>query len=207
MEQRRIDPQALHLRVVLLSRPVDDAARQSLSAGLFAPVRCNFGVAEVLNPGLCVECPEGRFHVNEDQFLVEAVDGELTVTTLCREAIPLLRYRTRQGVTLAHDRCACGRTGVILTPGNRLDDRLRVGETEIYPAQIREVLGQTRARGQPYRFSVEADRVVIAVEITSDLMGDTIRTLMALQYEIETEFFSRLGVAAEVRLESMRPRR
>jgi phenylacetate-CoA ligase len=206
MEARRIDPQALHLRAVLLSRPVDDAARQALSAGLFATVRCNFGVAEVLNPGLCVECPEGRFHVNEDQFLVESVDGELVVTTLCREAIPLLRYRTRQAVALSHDRCACGRTGVTLTPGVRLDDRLRVGETDIYPAQIHEVLGQTRASGQPYRFSVEADRVIIAVEITADLMGDTIRTLMALQYQIETEFFSRLGVAAEVRLESMRPR-
>lgn len=206
MDLRRIDPQALHLRTVLLSRPVDDAARQTLAAGLFAPVRCNFGVAEVLNPGLCVECAEGRFHVNEDQFLVESLAGELVVTTLSREAIPLLRYRTRQAATLTRAHCACGRTGVILTAGERLDDRLRVGETEIYPAQIHEVLDQTRARGQPYRFSVEVDRVIIVVEITSELMGDTIRTLMSLQYEIETEFFSRLGVAAEVRLESMRVR-
>lgn len=205
MAARRIDPQSLHLRTVLLSRPVDTATRQKISAGLFAPVRCNFGVAEVLNPGLCVECPEGRFHVNEDQFFPEIIDGELVVTTLGREAIPLLRYRTRWSAELRRENCACGRTGVVLVPGERLDGRLRVGETEFYPKQVQEVLDQTRAKGQPAGFVVARDRVVITVAITPELMGDTIRTLMQLQYDIETEFFSRLGVAAEVRLSSNWP--
>lgn len=201
MDARKIDPQSLHLRAVLLSRPVDSESRQAISAGLFAPVRCNFGVGEVLNPGLCVECREGRLHVNEDQFLVEEVDGELVVTTLCREAIPLLRYRTRYAATLVRDvRCACGRTGVVVVPGGRLDGRLRVGETELHPEQIQEVLDQTRAAGRPYRFGVEAERLVVDLDITADLMGDTIGSLMSLQYEIEAEFLSRLGVAADVRL-------
>ena len=100
IEQRRIDPQSLHLRTVLLSRPVDAETREQLAAGLFAAVHCNFGLGEILDPGLCVECEAGLFHVNEDQFLAEVCDGELVVTTLCREAMPLLRYRTRVAAEL-----------------------------------------------------------------------------------------------------------
>ena len=111
MEQRRLDPQSLHIRTVLLSRPVDKETRERLAAGLFARVQCNFGLGEILNPGLCVECSAGHFHVHEDHFLAEVQDGELVLTTLCREALPLLRYRTRVRCELTRDKCSCGRTG------------------------------------------------------------------------------------------------
>lgn len=76
IEQRRLDPQSLQLRTVLLSRPVDAETREQLAAGLSARVQCNFGLGEILDPGLCVECEAGRFHVHEDQFLAEVQDGE-----------------------------------------------------------------------------------------------------------------------------------
>ena len=103
LEKRRVDPQSLHLRTVLLSRQADQETREQLAAGLFAAVKCNFGVGEILDPGLCVECESGQFHVHEDQFLVEVHEGELVVTTLCREALPLLRYRTRVACELSRD--------------------------------------------------------------------------------------------------------
>lgn len=117
MSSRHIDPPALHLRTVLLTRPVDDETREQLRAGLLVAVRSNFGIHEILDPGLCVECEEGQFHVNEDHFLVEVQDGELLLTTLCREAMPLLRFCTRVSCALHRNKCPCGRTGAVIRPG------------------------------------------------------------------------------------------
>ena len=64
MESRKIDPPSLHLRTVLLSRPVDAATREAISAGLLVAVRCNFGIDEILDPGFSLECEEGNLHVN-----------------------------------------------------------------------------------------------------------------------------------------------
>ncbi len=199
MNVRRIDPQSLHLRVVILTRPVPPETREQLRTGLFAEVWSNFGIAEILDPGLCVECEHHHFHVNEDHFLVEAPDGELAVTTLCREAMPLLRYRTRTRCEIRRDRCPCGRTGAILQPGARTDGRLRVDETVVYPAQIEEVLAGTRARGQSFRFEPSERRVIVWVRVTDRLFSDTMRNLADLKREIESAFHTGLGLEAEVR--------
>ena len=121
MEHRRMDPQSLQLRAVILSRPVSNELREQIAAGLFTTVRCNFGISEILDPGLTLECEAGRMHVQEDQFMPEICDGELVITTLGREALPLLRYRTRISAALVREKCSCGRTGAILQPGDRLD--------------------------------------------------------------------------------------
>ncbi len=199
LARRRIDPQSLNLRAVLLSRPVPPAERDEIRTGLFAPVWTSFGVDEILDPGLCVECPEGRFHVNEDQFLVETLDGELLVTTLCREAMPLLRYRTRIAGAIRREKCACGRTGAVLQPGARLDGRFRVSERPLYEAQMADVLAQTRAAGYPFHLEISERRVDVAIEIRSDVFVDAMRDLADMRYEIQAEFLARLGIAARVR--------
>jgi phenylacetate-CoA ligase len=199
MEERRVDTQSLHLRTVLLSRPVSAEVREQLRAGLFAAVQCNFGVGEILDPGFSVECDQGRFHVNEDQFLVEIDRGELVVTTLGREAIPLLRFRTRIACELNSEKCPCGRTSVTLVPGSRLDGRLRVNETPLYESQIAEVLKQTRIAGHPFRVQVHDQRVTLFVEMTEDLLADTMWPIVGLQRQLQSEFLARLGVEAEVR--------
>lgn len=195
---RGMDPQSLNLRTVLLSRPIPDDERQALRVGLMTNVRCSFGIAEVLDPGLCVECPEGRLHVNEDHFLVEAVDGELLVTTLTREAMPLVRYRTRTAVALSHEACPCGRTGVCLRPGGRLDGRLRVNEMPLYRDQVPALLSQTRAAGHPFFLRISEDEIEVCVRMSEALFPDTIRELESLRRQIEAEFLSRLGVRARV---------
>ena len=199
LRNRQADPQSLYLRVVILSRPVPPAEREHLKTGLMTEVRTSFGIPEILDPGFCLECDQGRFHVNEDQFAVETRDGELLVTTLCREAMPLLRYGTRTEGAIAREKCACGRTGAILQPGRRLDGRLLVNETALYPEQISAVLAQTRAAGHPYRMEASDRRVVVSITIAKDLFADTMRALVEMRDEIAAEILARLGVDAEVR--------
>ena len=199
MEQRRLDPQSLHIRTVLLSRPVDHETRERLAAGLFARVQCNFGLGEILNPGLCVECSAGHFHVHEDHFLPEVQDGELVLTTLCREALPLLRYRTRVRCQLTREKCSCSRTGAIIVPGARLDGRLRVNETPLYQDQIAEVLARTKTAGQPFNVTVSERRISVSIEISDALFDDTVGLIEELTREIESEFLARLGIEADVR--------
>jgi phenylacetate-CoA ligase len=206
LEQRRLDPQSLHVRTVLLSRPVDKDTRDRLAAGLFARVQCNFGLGEILNPGLCVECEAGHFHVNEDHFLPEIQEGELVLTTLCREALPLLRYRTRVRCELSRDKCSCGRVGAIIVPGQRLDHRLYVKETPLYEHQIAEVIARTKAAGQPFTVAVSERSIVVSIEISDVLFDDTVGFIESLTHEIESEFLDRLGIEAEVRFVTPRSR-
>lgn len=198
MEKRQMDPQALQLRSVILSRPVSAELREQLAAGLFSRIHCNFGVAELLDPGLTLECPERRMHVQEDQFLPEICDGELVLTTLGREALPLLRYRTRISAALSREKCACGRTGAVLQPGERLDRRIRVNETEFYEEQIAEVLQQTRAAGNSFRIEPTERRLVVRIAMSEQLFATTISSPAESKREIESEFLSRLGVESEV---------
>lgn len=198
LRQKEVDPQSLHLRVMLLTRPIPAEEREELATGLFTEVRCSFGLPEVLDPGLCVECKDHRLHVNEDHFLVELDAGELLVTTLTREAMPLLRYRTSMQCQIEHARCPCGRTGAILTPGAPMDDRLRVNEMPLYRWQIEEILKQTKAAGHQFALQFSERGVSVAIRVSAQLFPDTVRELEALRKEIESECFSQLGIRAEV---------
>ena len=199
MVKRQIDARSLHLRTVLLSRPADKATREQLETGLCAKIQSTFGIGEILDPGLSVECEAGQFHVHEDQFLAEVCDGELVITTLAREAMPLLRYRTRVVCELSRDPCTCGRTGVAIRPGKRLDRRLCVNERPLYESQITEVLAQTGVAGRPFHVEVSDRRIMIGVEMSEELLTDRMWVLEQLKRETESEFLARLGVEAEVR--------
>ncbi len=205
IEERRIDPQSLHLRTVLLSRPVDKETREQLAAGLFASVRCNFGLGEILNPGLCVECEVGLFHIHEDQFLAEVCNGELVITTLAREAMPLLRYRTCVAAELCRDKCACGRTGVLLQPGPRLDHRYRVREVSFYEAQVAEVLAKTRAAGLRFHLEASERQLQVTLELSEDYFTGAMWPADDPKRGIESELLSRLGIQAEVRYIAPQP--
>ena len=204
MERRGLDPQSFQVRTVLLSRPVDRETREKLAVGLFARVQCNFGLGEILDPGLCLECEAGHFHVHEDHFLPEIVDGELLITTLCREALPLLRYRTRVRCELIRDKCPCGRVSAMIVPGRRLDGCLRVNETPLYEGQIADVLARTRAAGQRFTLSVTERYIAVAIEMSDELFGDTVGLIESTKREIESEFLIRLGIEAVVHFVSPR---
>jgi phenylacetate-CoA ligase len=206
MEKRRMDPQSLQLRAVILSRPVPKELRDQLAAGLFAVIKCNFGIPELLNPGVTLECEHGQMHVQEDQFLPEIQNGELILTSLGREALPLLRYRTRVSATLHQERCSCGRAGAVLQPGARLDQQLRVSEIEFYAGQISEVLEQTRAAGNAIRLEAGERRLTVMVEMSERLFATALTSPAESKREIESEIFARLGIEAEVQYVQPRAR-
>jgi phenylacetate-CoA ligase len=196
--QRKLDPQGLQLRTILLTRPVPPAIREELKAGLFADVHCSFGIAEVLDPGICIECTEGHLHIQEDEFIAETDNGELLLTTLTREAMPLVRYRTQLRAELQDTPCPCGRTGRILVPGERLDGRLRVNEMPLYRSQIETVLQHTRLAGHPFNLTISDRKIDISIQVTRDLFPDTVREMEDLKSEITSECFTRLGIPARI---------
>ncbi len=202
LDQRRIDPQSLHLRTVLLSRPVSGLERHALQGGLFVRAQCNFGIPAILDPGFCVQCQDGHFHVNEDEFLVEVSDGELLVTTLAREATPLLRYATRIACELRRGKCKCGRTTAMLVPGKRLDKQMLVHEMPVYEEQVREVLAHTSAANHPTQIEITERRVIVRLAVSDRIFDDLVRTLETVRLEVESEFLERLGIEAVVRLVS-----
>jgi phenylacetate-coenzyme A ligase PaaK-like adenylate-forming protein len=99
---------------------------------------------------------------------------------------------------VSQDRCPCGRTGVIITPGGRLDNRLCVAETQVYETQIAEVLEQTRAAGHEFTLKVADRRILVSISMTEELFSDMMWPIENLTRDIESEFYARLGIEAEV---------
>jgi phenylacetate-CoA ligase len=155
--ERGVRPGELGLRYAVVgAEPWTERMREEIDVGL--GVRCTniFGLSEVIGPGVSCECVEERSgsHVNEDHFLPEIVDAEsgevladgahgvLVITTLTKEALPLVRYWTGDICSLSHEPCSCGRTLVRMGPIlGRSDDMLIVRGVNVYPSQVGSVLG------------------------------------------------------------------
>lgn len=199
LETDKIDLQSIHLRTLLLTRPVSEAVKVELESLLLVDVQSNFGIDQILDPGFSVQCAEGHFHVNEDQFLVETQQGELVVTTLCREAMPLLRYRTRLACHILREKCPCGRTGAILVPGAPLDGRLSINETTLYEPQIAQTLNNTPAADHPFTFQTTDRYLILSIEMSPKLYSDKMSQMIDTRRAIEEQFHIELGIEAQVR--------
>lgn len=155
-ESEGIDLRGGPLRIGLLgAEPWTDELRVELERRLgFKAIDC-YGLAEVIGPGVACECMDQRagLHVWEDHFLVEIVDprtlepvppgerGEMVITTLTKEALPVVRFRTRDITAFIEEPCACGRTHRRLQRiGGRTDDMLIIRGVNVYPSQIESVL-------------------------------------------------------------------
>ncbi|HSH13222.1 MAG TPA: phenylacetate--CoA ligase, partial [Desulfurivibrionaceae bacterium] len=155
MEEKGINPNALSLKYGLFGgEPWSEAMRREIQDKLNIIATDNYGLSEVMGPGVAGECQERNgLHLNEDHFLVEVINpetlepvapgeiGELVITTLTKEAFPVVRYRTRDLTRLLPGPCPCGRT---LTRMQRVlgrtDDMLIIKGVNVYPSQIEEVL-------------------------------------------------------------------
>lgn len=137
------------------AEPWTGGMREALERRLGLTALNLYGLSEIVGPGVSMECPEGRdgLHVMEDHFLVEVVDpdtgepladgaeGELVFTTLTKEAMPLLRYRTGDIASVTRERCACGRTTARMSPvRGRHDDMLIIRGVNLYPSEVERVL-------------------------------------------------------------------
>jgi len=182
-----IEAEQLALRVGIFgAEPWSEALRGKLEAALGLKALDIYGLAEVIGPGVACECLEAQngLHVNEDHFLVEVIDpsnetpvavgerGELVFTTLTREAMPLLRYRTGDVATLDRSPCSCGRTLVRMSKVlGRVDDMLVVRGVNVYPSEVEAALLAEPGVGSQYLLVVDRTQTMAALEVVCELAG------------------------------------
>ncbi|MDA8216581.1 MAG: phenylacetate--CoA ligase [Dehalococcoidales bacterium] len=177
-----------------------------------------YGLSEIMGPGVAQECPEKNgLHIFEDHFLAEVVDpqtgeplpygqkGELVFTTLTKEGLPVIRYRTRDITSLNPEPCACGRTLVRMEKvTGRTDDMLIVRGVNVFPSQIEGVLLEVEGVEPHYQIIVDRqhtlDDLEIWVEVSEAVFTDEIRRLEDLEHKVRREVESVLGIVARVKL-------
>ncbi|MBQ8613310.1 MAG: phenylacetate--CoA ligase [Ruminiclostridium sp.] len=180
----------------------------------------NYGMSELIGPGVSGECTElCGMHINEDHFIAEIIDpntgevlpagekGELVVTCLSKEAIPLIRYRTRDITRLMYEPCKCGRTTARMENlSGRTDDMLKIRGVNVFPSQIEEVLLNTEEIGPHYEIIVDrknhADILTIRVELAPASMTDDFAELEKIRNKLRGALRTMLGLDAIIQLES-----
>ncbi|HEY3318753.1 MAG TPA: phenylacetate--CoA ligase [Coriobacteriia bacterium] len=215
-----VDLRDLPLRVgVFGAEPWSENMRRTIEELLGVKAIDIYGLSEVIGPGVAAECVEEQhgLHVNEDHFLIEVVDpetlqpvpdgevGEVVFTTLTKEGIPVIRYRTRDISRIIPGECSCGRTfRKMERVFGRTDDMLIVRGVNVFPSQIEHVLMDIPGVAPHYqvilRREAALDEVEVHVEVTPDFAFDEIRALEALQKRVRSEIMSVLAVSVGVKL-------
>jgi phenylacetate-CoA ligase len=213
-EQMGVDLRQSRLRVGMFgAEPWSAAMRDEVEARLGLRAYDVYGLSEIMGPGVACECVcRNGLHGWEDHFLFELVDpesgapvpdgeaGELVITTLTKEALPMLRYRTRDITRLTRQRCDCGRTHLrILRVTGRNDDMLIIRGVNVYPSQIEAVLVGRPGLAPHYQLVIERrgslDRLRIEVEAQPGVEPETFDTLAR---EAVHHVKSLIGVSAEI---------
>jgi len=184
--------------------------------GLFATE--NYGMSELVGPGVSGECLALKgMHINEDHFLPEIIDpntgevlgegevGELVITTLTKEALPVLRYRTKDITSLHYEKCDCGRTTVRMSKiQGRTDDMLIIGGVNVFPSQIEDVLLKIKEIGPHYQIKVYKkgylDKIEVDVELVDANLLDSFTLLENLNQKVRHQLRTVLGIDAKVNL-------
>jgi len=202
-------------RAYLGSEPYSEETRNKIEKFFGIDVYNSYGLSEMNGPGVAFECMEkDGMHLWEDNFIMEIIDpetgdklpegekGELVLTTLCREAMPILRYRTRDIAMIIPGKCKCGRTHRRISRIiGRSDDMIIIRGVNIFPQQIERVLMGIKAVAQNYQIVLEAyDQMTVRVEISKDLFDGRVEHLVNLQNEITEKLRSEILVKPKVEL-------
>ncbi|MCL2473482.1 MAG: phenylacetate--CoA ligase [Alphaproteobacteria bacterium] len=180
-----------------------------------------YGLSEIIGPGVSMECDEKNgMHIWSDVFYPEVINpdtgevlpdkekGELVITTLTKQAIPLLRYRTRDIVSMTNEKCACGRTMPRISKiSGRSDDMLVVRGINIFPSQIEHVLLNAAGAAPHYqiivnRNSIYQDSIDILVEIEEQMFSDQMKEMEQLEAKIVKEMTAVLNITPKLKLVS-----
>ena len=179
-----------------------------------------YGLTEIIGPGVSVECPyKCGMHIAEDHFLVEVInpetgeqlpygeEGELVITTLTKEAQPVIRFRTKDIVSLNPEPCDCGRTLVRMSRvTGRSDDMLIVRGVNVFPSQIESVLLAIEGVEPHYLIVVDrqhvfkSDELEIWVEVSEEVFSDEMLKMEKLEQRLREEMDSVLGISAHIKL-------
>lgn len=214
-----INPSGLSLRYGLFGgEPWSEGMRKEINERLGIIATDNYGLSEVMGPGVAGECHEcNGLHINEDHFLVEVLNpetlepvapgevGELVISTLTKEAFPVIRYRTRDLTRLIPEPCRCGRT---MTRMHRLlgrtDDMLIIKGVNVFPTQIESVLFDIEGTEPHYRLIVDRenneDKLTVMVEVVESIFFDAMKQQRTLVDTIKKRLASEVGVGVDVKL-------
>ena len=213
-----IDPKTLKLRAgVFGAEAWTDRMRREIEAILDIKAYDIYGLSEIAGPGVAYECCEQTgMHVCEDFFYPEIIDpdtgkplpdgeyGELVFTCIGKEALPLLRYRTRDICKISRQKCACGRTLVKMSKTRgRTDDMLIIRGINVFPSQVEHVL---LSLGMAPNYLIVVDRknnldsMEIQVEMTPEMFSDTVKHLESIERKIAEAMHSTLNISAKIRL-------
>ena len=201
--------------------PWTEDMRTRIEAGM--KIRCwnNYGLAEVQGPGVSGECAyRNGMHLQEDQFIFETIDpdtletlpdgekGELVITPLCREAFPVLRYRTRDiGIIYDDGFCPCGRTSRRMSRIlGRTDDMLIIRGVNVFPSQIETALMRSEAVAPHYMIEVSRpgamDEVTVHIEMQPGMFSDSMREMQAIRDAITAAVYAITGLHMHINLVS-----
>ncbi len=214
-----IDVRDLPLRVgVFGAEPWSDSMRKQIEHAMGITAIDIYGLSEVMGPGVAAECVHQQgLHVFEDHFLIEIVDsqtlepvpdgeyGEVVFTTLTKEGIPVIRYRTRDISRIIPEPCVCGRTFRRMERvTGRSDDMLIIRGVNVFPSQIEQVLGSIQGVAPHYLVVLSRkgalDHVEVQVEVSPEFRFDEVRELERLQKRVKAEIESALAVSIDVKL-------
>ncbi len=219
MEEMGIDPKSLKLEAgVFGAEPWTEAMRTEIEKRLGILAIDIYGLSEIMGPGVASDCEyKNGLHISEDFFLPEIIDpetleplpygqeGELVITTIDKDGIPLIRYRTRDITSLNAETCGCGRTMVRMNKVlGRSDDMLIIRGVNVFPSQIEEVLVGFADVSPHYQIVVDRvgnfDRLEVQVEVEGEMFSDEVRRLQELQDRIKAEIQTVLGISVKVTL-------
>jgi len=214
-----VDLKELPLRTgVLGAEPWTESMRQRIETESGIKAYDIYGLSEIVGPGVAMEClHQTGPHIFEDMFYPEIIDpqtgqplpdgseGELVLTTLCKRAMPMIRYRTRDITSLAADWCPCGRTlRRICRISRRSDDMLIIRGVNLYPSQIEAALLKVEGTLPHYQIIVDRekglDTLEVQVEVTPEVFSDTVGGMERLQARLTHSIMSITGLHADVRL-------
>ena len=199
------------------AEPWTESMRKDIEKSLGIKAYDIFGLTELSGPGVSYECEEQKgMHINEDHFYAEIINpetgevlgdgekGELVLTSLDKEAFPLIRYRTRDICVLNKEKCKCGRSFIRMAkPMGRSDDMLIIRGVNVFPSQIETVLLE---QGYTPNYLIEVDRVNntdtfdIYVELTSEQFSDTIKDVALKEKELSNALKTMLGINPKTHL-------
>lgn len=220
MADMDVNVNALSLKYGLFGAETwSEAMRGEIQARLNLTATDNYGLTEIMGPGVAGECLErSGLHVNEDHFLIELIDpetldpvpdgqsGELVITTLTKEAFPMVRFRTGDLTTLIPEPCPCGRTHRRISRIlGRTDDMFTVRGVNVFPNQIEAVIFGIEGLTPHYQVVIDRgedhlDKAVILVEAEDRLLTDSIREAQSIVELVEKELVTMIGVSFQVKL-------
>jgi phenylacetate-CoA ligase len=219
LDEKGISPAELSLRKGLFgAEPWSEAFRSEIEESLSITATDNYGITEIIGPGISFECEQKNgLHISEDHFIAEIINpdtgevlepgskGELVLTTITKEAYPLIRYRTGDLTSLRVETCGCGRSFVKMERVfERIDDMIIFNGQNMFPSQFEQILTEVIGKTPNFQLVVSKennlDKMEIQVEVSGDIFFDEMGKLTDLEHHIMKEIEDRLDFLPEVKL-------